>query len=258
MGSSRTALTSGQRRHETTRAGFAETRWSKLFEARIANSTERCAILDFLIRRYWKPVYCYLRYSGCAEEDARDYVQEFFATCLRDDFFDKADPKRGRFRNFLLSALKHFVANKRRAALAKKRHPAGGFAFIDDSAFAAEHGDALKNTETPDEIYHRTWLKELILRVLKRLEQACRESGKETHYELFHRYLVAPALEGVDAPSLRELGAVARLTAKDAANRVLTVQRAFQRLLKDEIRLYASGDDEVAEELRELKRFLAR
>ncbi len=66
-------------------------------------------------------------------------MQEFFAAWLRDDFFCKADPNLGRYRNFLLSALKPFVANARRAALAKKRHPAGGFAFIDDSAFAEEH-----------------------------------------------------------------------------------------------------------------------
>lgn len=70
----------------TSRAGFTETRWSKLFEARIAASTERCSILDFLIRRYWKPVYCYLRRSGCGEEEAKDFVQEFFAACLRNDF----------------------------------------------------------------------------------------------------------------------------------------------------------------------------
>ena len=218
--SSRTSTESGP---EPSRANFTETRWSKLLEARIAASTERCTILDFLIRRYWKPVYCYLRRSGCGEEDARDYVQEFFAACLRNDFFDKADPKLGRFRNFLLSALKHFVANARRAALAKKRHPSKGFAFIDESAFAEEHPGALKHTETPDEIFHRTWLQELVLRVLKRLESACRESGRETHYEIFRRHLVAPALDGVDAPPLRDIGAVAGLTAKDAANRVLTV-----------------------------------
>ena len=75
---------------------------------------------------------------------------------------------------------------------------------------------------------------------------------------MFRRYLVAPALDGVEAPHLRDLGAACGLTAKDAANRVLTVQRAFQRLLTDEIRLYAASDQEIAEELRDLKRFLAR
>ncbi len=172
--------------------------------------------------------------------------------------FARADPALGRFRNSLLTALKHFVANARRAALAKKRHPTKGFAFIDDSAFEEEHPAALKHTETPDEIFLRTWLKELTLRVLKRLEQDCRESGQETHYQLFRRYLVAPALEGVDAPHLRDLGVAAGLTAKDVANRVLTVQRAFRRLLKEELAFYASSDEEAAEELRDLKRFLAR
>ena len=115
MSPSQTSRTSPERGPKTTRANFTETRWSKLFAARIAASTERRSILDFLIRRYWKPVYCYLRRSGCGEEDARDYVQEFFAACLRNDFFAKADPKLGRFRNFLLSALKHFVDSERHA-----------------------------------------------------------------------------------------------------------------------------------------------
>ncbi|HEV7406292.1 MAG TPA: hypothetical protein VGO11_25310 [Chthoniobacteraceae bacterium] len=258
MGSSQNSRSSTQDGAISSRAGFADTCWTQLFEARIAASTERCNILDFLIRRYWKPVYCYLRRAGCAEEEAKDHVQEFFAVCLRDDFFTKADPKLGRFRNFLLTALKHFVANARRAALAQKRHPAGGFAFIDDSAFAEEHRAALRQTETPEEIYRRTWLKELVARVLKRLEQDCRASGKELHYQLFHRHLVAPVLEGATPLPLQELATPAGLTAKDAANRILTVQRAFRRLLKEEIRLYACSEEEVAEELRDLKRFLAR
>lgn len=185
-------------------------------------------------------------------------MQDFFASCLRNDCFDKADPKLGRFRNLLLTSLKHFAANARRAALAKKRHPENGFAFIDDTAFEEEHPAALKHTETPDEIFHRTWLKELVLRILKRLEQVCRESGKATHFQLFHRYMVGPALEGAAAPHLRDLGAAAGLTAKEAANRVLTVQRAFRRLIKEEIGLYAASEEEVAEELRDLKRFLGR
>ena len=181
-------------------AAFPATQWSKHFALRAGVSTERRAILDFLIRRYWKPVYCYCRRTGCSEEDAKDLVQEFFSDCLRRDLFAAADPGKGRFRNLLLKSLQHFLANARRAALAKKRHPSQGFAFIDDTAFQEENPGALKHTETPDEIFHRTWLAELVRRVLARLERACRESGKETHYELFRRHLVAPALDGTDAP----------------------------------------------------------
>ena len=239
-------------------AAFPATQWSKHFALRAGVSSERRTILDFLIRRYWKPVYCYCRRAGCSEEDAKDLVQEFFSDCLRRDLFARADAGQGRFRNLLLKSLQHFLANARRAALAKKRHPSKGFAFIDETAFQEENPGALKHTETPDEIFHRTWLVELVQRVLKRLEQACREAGQETHYTLFRRYVVGPALDGSDAPHLRELGAACGLTAKDAANRVLTVQRAFQRLLADEIRLYAASEEEIAGELRELKRFLAR
>lgn len=103
--------------------GFPATHWSKLLAVGAGDSTERRDALNFLLQRYWKPVYCYLRRCGCGEDDAKDLVQDFFAVCLRQDFFAQADPARGRFRNFLLGSLQHFLANARRAAHAQKRRP---------------------------------------------------------------------------------------------------------------------------------------
>ena len=108
---------------------FPQTQWSKHFALRAGVSTEQWAILDFPIRSYWKPVYCYLRRAGCPEEVSKDLVQDFFAHCMRDDLFAAADPGKGRFPNLLLKSLRHFHANARRAALAKKRHHGCGFQF---------------------------------------------------------------------------------------------------------------------------------
>jgi len=115
---------------------FPATHWSQFAALRAGVDGERTAILNFLIQRYWKPVYCYLRRAGCGEEEAKDLVQDFFAFCLQRDFFDQADPARGRFRSFLLGSLQHFLANARRAAHAQKRRPEQGFVPLPPPAAA--------------------------------------------------------------------------------------------------------------------------
>ena len=237
---------------------FPVTQWSKLVDLRENTGEERRAILDFLIRRYWRPVYCFVRRSGSDDEQAKDLVQEFFMVAIAKDLFSKADPERGRFRNFLLTSLKHFLANARREAFAKKRHPEEGFVSIHELS-TQEGGPVivLKNTETPDELFHRSWLRELVLRVLKTLETECLASGKRTHFELLRLRIIEPILEGSEAPSLRTLAEQYDLGEKEVANQVLTARRAYHRLLREEIRLYARNDEEVADEIQDLWRFMA-
>lgn len=242
----------------TPGSAFPPTLWSKLAALRDATPADRDALLDQLLRRYWKPVYCYLRRAGCAEQDAKDLVQAFFADCLDRDLFDRADPTRGRFRNFLLRALEHFLAHERRAAAAQKRRPPGGLVSLDEPVVSdsSQPGVQPAAPETPAAVFQRAWVTDLVHRVLRRLEQECRATGKQTHYELLRRHLVLPALEGVEPPPLRELAAQFGLTEKQAANRLLTARHAYQRLLREEIRTYAGNEEEVEAEIRELFRSL--
>jgi RNA polymerase sigma factor (sigma-70 family) len=238
-------------------AAFSETHWSKLMALREGGSEERRAILEFLIRRYWKPVYCFVRRLGFDDEHAKDLVQEFFMVALSKDLFAKADPMRGRFRNLLLKALQHFLANSRRNAAAQKRRPDQGFVSIHE--LSTEDGTVVvpKDSETPDEVFHRTWLRELVLRVLKTLEVECLTTSKRTHFELLRLRIIEPILEGGEAPSLRTLAEQYGMTDKEVANHVLTARRAYHRLLRDEIRLYATSEVEVAAEIQDLWRFMS-
>lgn len=237
---------------------FASTHWSKLLAAGGGNSAERRDALNWLLARYWKPVYCYIRRCGYCEEDAKDLVQEFFTACLGGGFFGQADPARGRFRNFLLGALKHFLANHRRAVHAQKRQPAQGLVSLDQAA-ATDSGAARfepADPETPEAVFYRAWVADLALRVLRRLEAESRATGKQAHYELLRQRLALPALEGLPPPPLCELAGRFGLSEKQAANCLLTARRAYRRLLKEEIRTYAESEDEVSEELGHLLAFL--
>ena len=99
---------------------FTSTHWSVVLSAREGLSLTSQAALERLCRAYWPPIYAFLRRKGHAPPDAQDLAQEFFARLLRRETFADADPQRGRFRTFLLSALSCFliVAPRARSAAA--------------------------------------------------------------------------------------------------------------------------------------------
>ena len=99
-------------------------------------SAEARAALATLCESYWFPLYAFVRREGCSADDARDLIQAFFARLLEKKYLAAADRARGRFRSFLLAALKHFLANERKRGRAQKR--GGGRAAISLDFPAAE------------------------------------------------------------------------------------------------------------------------
>lgn len=237
--------------------GFPPTRWSKMLKAKAGNEEEQRTALNCLMEQYWMPVYCYVRRLGHAEEPAKDIVQSFFVMSFQKGLFGRADPAKGRFRNLLLKTLENFVRNTHRRDHAQKRHPKEGLVSIDQLATHERFSFEPTETETPDDMFHRAWVKALLLRVLHRLESEFRATGKEKHLELFRHRIIRPALDGAAPPALREMAERLELDEKEAANYLLTARRAYQRLLRQEIRLYASSDSEVSEEVHDLFRFLS-
>lgn len=235
---------------------FPVTHWSRLAALKETASGERRDALNFLAERYWKPVYCYVRRRGYEAAEAEDLVQEFFLTALASELFAKADPARGRFRNLLLKSVQHFLAKEWRDGHAQKRHPAEGLISIRELASEAGAVIVPKDTRTPEDAFHRAWLCELVSRVLRTLEREYLVSGKQVHIELFRARVIGPILDGAEIPSLRELSDRYGLSIKDIENRVITARRAYQRLLRDEIRLYAGSKEEVAEEIQDLWRLM--
>ena len=240
-----------------SRRSFPTTHWSMLAAVRGEMTEGHRAVLNLLIERYWKPVYCYVRRRGHGNEDAKDLVQEFFTSWLHRDLFGQANPSRGRFRSFLLSCLNNFLSNARRAAHAARRRPEKGFVSVHQ--LATDNRAAMEPVEqdTPEAAFQRAWAEELILRVLKRLERECSETAKADHYELFRQRIIRPALEGCQAPPMVELAKGLGLTEKQAANHLVTARRAYQRLLREEIRAFASSEEDVAAEVQDLFTFLA-
>ena len=235
---------------------FPSTDWDKLEAVRGSPTAAHRDILNTLMKRYWKPVYLFTVRSGYNEEDAQDLVQEFFCDTLHNDLFGKAHRDRGRFRSFLLRSYKNFLANSVRYQKASKRWPNHGFISVPDLVGGETRNAALASTETPETVFERTWVTELLQQVLKALQRECLATDKAQHYRIFRSRVVLPILNGSDMPSIDDLALEHGITKKQVSNRLVTMRRAFQRLLDEEIRTYAASEKELASETKDLLAYL--
>src|SRR5690242_10100339 len=115
----------------TSPAVFATTRWSAVLAARGGGSPEAKAALDWLCRAYWYPLYAYVRRCGYQPEEAQDLTQAFFERFIEKDYLHQVAREKGRFRSFLLAALKHFLSDQQDKARAQKRGGRVEFVSLD-------------------------------------------------------------------------------------------------------------------------------
>jgi DNA-directed RNA polymerase specialized sigma24 family protein len=97
----------------STGAIFATTHWSVVLAAGQSTDPQASAALEELCRTYWYPLYAFVRRDGYSAPDAQDLTQEFFARLLQKDYLAQVERQKGKFRSFLLAALRHFMADQR-------------------------------------------------------------------------------------------------------------------------------------------------
>ena len=227
---------------------FLTTHWSVVLAAGRSGSTRARGALEKLCQTYWYPLYAFVRRLGHGPHDAEDLVQAFFAQCLEKDYLRAADRARGRFRSFLLMALKRFLANEWDAARARKR--GGGALPISLEALTPEQRYALEPAERfgPDRLFERRWALTLLEKVLARLREEQVAAGRSAMFELLKESLTA---RGRAAP-YAELAA--RLGTSEGAVKVAVhrLRQRYRELLEAEIANTVASPEEVAEERRYL------
>jgi RNA polymerase sigma-70 factor (ECF subfamily) len=209
--------------------------------------------LETLCRGYWYPLYAFVRSSGQGPEEAQDLTQEFFARLLEKKWLKDADPTRGKFRTFLLSAVKHFLANEWQRGQAIKR--GGGQKLIELDALEAEERFALEPREsaTPEAIYERRWALQLVERAQKRLAQEAAASGGAEKF-----CVLEPTLTGERTDATYDaLAAELKTTTNTVKSWVLRLRRRFRELLRAEVQETLGPGENVDEELRGLLAVLA-
>ena len=231
---------------------FPSTHWSKFHDLQeSADAIKRREALSFLSERYSGPVRrFFIKHKRCAPDQADELTQEFFLYCIKSDFFGKAREEKGRFRNFLSRSLSNFYNKFIRDGRAGVRNPPGGFSPAEDENVFGASG------ETPEELLFKEWAQEVIDRTLRALKSECEQTDKLVHYEIFRRRIVDPILDGTDAPPIGQLAGELHFTKKEVENRLITARRAFQRLLRVDLRVEASSREEEAAELQRIMSYL--
>jgi len=173
------------------RPAFATTCWSEVRRAALL-SGGASESLERLCSTYWFPLYAFLRRSGHDPDDAQDYVQSFFADLLSRDSLQAADPSRGRFRTFLLTACRNHVANIKRADRALAR--GGGHRRVPMETYDGEPAYIAEPVEqwTPEKLYERRWALAVIDGAMNQIRQQYIDKGKSDRFDALFP-LVAPS-----------------------------------------------------------------
>jgi RNA polymerase sigma factor (sigma-70 family) len=225
---------------------FHTTQWSVVLAAGATGSDQALAALEQLCRAYWYPVFAYVRRCGHGPHDAEDMTQEFFHRLLDRHYLSQADPRRGRFRSFLLVAVKHFLANDWDRRQALKR--GGRVTFISLVQLAGDHEPWLAAGDSPEQVFARSWALTFLDRVLARL-RADLEGGKAGEsFEELKQFLVCDPTAAPYAQVAVRLG-----TTEGAVKMaVQRLRRRFAEVLREEIAHTVAGPEEIEDEIRHL------
>ncbi len=227
---------------------FETTRWSIIAAAGQQPSSESSRALASLCTAYWHPLYAYVRRRVSDVNEAQELTQAFFAELLEKNYVGAATPARGRFRSFLLTAFKHFLAKEWEKAKTQKR--GGGRAPIslnfsaEDSRLCIEPASGL----TAEQYYDQQWAIALLGQTMERLKREFEETAKAPLFERLKSFLIGDHAGTTYAQAAAELK-ITEAAAKQAASRM---RRRYRELLREEIAQTVAGPDEVADEIRNL------
>jgi RNA polymerase sigma factor (sigma-70 family) len=234
---------------------FRTTRWSLIAAASAgAPSPEAQEALAELCRAYWYPLYAFGRRRGYPPEDAEDLTQGFFSQLLERNALRRADPARGRFRTFLLTAFDHYVINEHDKASARKR--GGGLRIEPLTGEDPErrYANEPRVEETPEHAFDRRWALALLTRVMARCAQLYERRRQRDRF-----IRLAPLLTGDSGDaSYRELAADLGMTENAVKVAVHRLRKTYRRLLHDEVLQTVADADDVEDELRQLVDVLRR
>jgi RNA polymerase sigma-70 factor (ECF subfamily) len=212
---------------------FAPTRWTLILRARGETAQARAALAE-LCESYYLPVLRFLQYEGRAEDEARELTQEFFARILARQGFSEATPEGGRFRSYLLGALKHFLADQRKHELRLKR---GGGVNIESLDTPGDEENPLlqvadASAPSPEAEFDRQWALTVIEKAANRLHEQFVSEGKTDQFNTLKLWLMGEAAALSQRDAARQLG-LSESAVKVAIHRL-------RKRFRDEVRLEVS------------------
>ena len=215
---------------------FQTTEWTQVQKSGLSR-----AVMGELYLKYRKPVYLYLRGRGFKDDQARELIQEFFTEkVLGKQLFHQADRSKGKFRTFLLTALRNYAIDKHRTAKPMQQ--------LDNEL------DHPSREDDPTKAFNRAWATQALEQTLNELEQESRQHGKQQHWNVFRLWLVEPDLSR-DKPDMASL--CRQLGIKDAStayNMISNMKGRFKVLLRRCLHRHVASESQVDEEIQSLLR----
>jgi len=222
--------------------GFQPTLWSVVLRAKDPADPHRRTALNSLCETYWAPVYVHLRHKGQSVEDAKDATQGFFAHFLELRALDRVERGRGRFKNYLLALLEHYLANEHRKSHAEKR---GGGAAPKSLDFArAETEVRLEPAESrpPEAVFRKSWSLAVLQDAFERLRGEF--SDRPAEFEAVRTHLLA----GAGRPSHAAIAERMGVPLTDVANLLHRSRKRLREIIRSILREAVESDADLDEE----------
>jgi len=222
---------------------FPSTVWHVLDDLKHRRSTDPEAAMSQIVTRYWKPVYACVRLGwNLPNEDAKDLTQEFFVHLMESSTLQNADPVRGRFRAYLKTCLKNFLAQEHRRDNRMKR--GGGTRKISLNVPDEAYEVSAKPGTAPDEVFDREWARTLVEEVVSEIAASLKAAGREDHWKILEAHDLA-----ANPPNYQELGARFGISDSQVKHILQETRKRVRNSVILRIRDYALDEEEVWQEL---------
>ncbi len=232
-----------------SRAGFPSTSISLLRLIREKAAGRREA-MEELCRRYWKPVYSFIRsFRSCPREESKDLTQDFFVEVFEGRLVERYMPSSGSFRAFIRGCLRVFVLHYRRKAGAQKRGGDVRLVSMGDAEVDLLDQAAARKDSTPEAIFDRQWAGTILEQAMEGL-RAELQGAKAVYLKVFERY--GSVESAGEAPTYAALARELGLKETDVCNYLTWCRRRLRELILDRIRDYLTGEAEVTQEFVQL------
>lgn len=227
---------------------FAGTRWSLVARAGADDTETARKALSELCSIYWYPLYAFVRRSGCGHHKAEDITQGLFLRLIDKDGLARADPEKGKFRTFLMSSMKNFMANERARAAAQKRGGNAPHLSIDMARAEGRYDCEPTDSTTPEVLYERAWALTVLQATLNDLRAEYESRDKGAVFEALHDHIIAGAKPVPHAETAERLG-MNEGSVKVTLHRM---RRRFGELLRQQVAQTVESEDDIDTEIRHL------
>ena len=230
-------------------SAFLTTQWSVVLRAAAGDSPEAAQALEALCAIYWPPLYAYARRDGLSSHDAQDAIQDFIHQLLRRNDLAAVSPDKGRFRTFLLSALKHFLVSRVRKEQTLKRGADAERVYLDAQDVEALYQNELTDRLTPDKAFDRHWARTIMSVALERLRDEHRSPQQAKLFAALQPVLA----DGGRLENQSALAAQVGVTPGALATASTRLRQRYRALVEDEVRRTVEQPADVEQELRALR-----